>query len=365
MDYRLLRLILIDSYSPGRVVEFPLEGGAVLTGRNGRGKTTLLQLLPIFYTRAMEEAGPMAEVMERETRLTAIEAELGRIHSRVLRLLAHLEEYDAENRRQRARQASEARLEEQAHRQTAEGIRIRQETAGREAKDQEGRVAALDAQHADWLRRDLPGKAALLQREPELRNRLGQLHQRREALLGEQQRISLQYERLFNDLDRRHTLAETAAADARTALYQGFEPRLNALDTEARTDLAGLRETHSTELRALDARLQKTLERKGECSKLARAPQPDPVLVAIRDAKQAAANALGSEREIANQADRQCREALVKVKAADLERVSSNGLSYLILCVIFIACIERIRRQASGEVVWAPRRAQGPGHRQH
>jgi hypothetical protein len=49
MDYRLLRLILIDSYSSGRVVELPLEGGAVLTGRNGRGKTTLLQLVPIFY----------------------------------------------------------------------------------------------------------------------------------------------------------------------------------------------------------------------------------------------------------------------------------------------------------------------------
>jgi hypothetical protein len=46
-DYRLCRLILIDSYSPGRVVEFPVDGGAVLTGRNGRGKTTLLQLVPV------------------------------------------------------------------------------------------------------------------------------------------------------------------------------------------------------------------------------------------------------------------------------------------------------------------------------
>ena len=49
MDFFLQRLILIDSYSPSRIVEFPLEGGAVLTGRNGRGKTTLLQLVPIFY----------------------------------------------------------------------------------------------------------------------------------------------------------------------------------------------------------------------------------------------------------------------------------------------------------------------------
>jgi len=38
MDFQLQRLILIDSFSPGRVVIFPLEGGAVLTGRNGRGK---------------------------------------------------------------------------------------------------------------------------------------------------------------------------------------------------------------------------------------------------------------------------------------------------------------------------------------
>jgi len=31
------------------VLIFPLEGGAVLTGRNGRGKTSLLQLLPVFF----------------------------------------------------------------------------------------------------------------------------------------------------------------------------------------------------------------------------------------------------------------------------------------------------------------------------
>jgi hypothetical protein len=49
MDFQLQRLILIDSFSPGRVVIFPLEGGAVLTGRNGRGKTSLLQLLPVFF----------------------------------------------------------------------------------------------------------------------------------------------------------------------------------------------------------------------------------------------------------------------------------------------------------------------------
>lgn len=48
-DYALLRLILVDSLSPGRIVELPVHGGAVLTGRNGRGKTSVLQLLLLFY----------------------------------------------------------------------------------------------------------------------------------------------------------------------------------------------------------------------------------------------------------------------------------------------------------------------------
>jgi hypothetical protein len=509
MDYQLLRLILIDSYSPGRVVELPMDGGAVLTGRNGRGKTTLLQLIPIFYgenptrivgtetnrldfnryylprltsyiifeyvrrdvtcmvvlhaseqggerryrfvrspyredlfllpdginilqvtalrghfklkrviysealssvsdyraiiqgkagsgktgqrqralvadyacvgsgqqlthiekivsgmflrrtdfqdlqrmvvsciadsdaeialsterrkiaswpehylayTGAMAEAGPMTEVLEREARLVAVESELGRIHARVLRLLAHLEDTAAENRQERAHRANEAQAEEQDHRRTAEGIRNRRDTAGLEAKDQEDRATALDRQHADWLNRDLPAKAALLLREPELRERLDQLRRRREALLGEQEQISIRYERLLNDLDRRHTLAEKAAAEARTALFQTFEPRLNDLETESRAELAGLRVSHAAERQVIDARLQETRERKGEYSQLARAPQPDPALVEIRDAKRTAVETLDRERQTAERVVLECRGSLDKVKASHREQ---------------------------------------------
>ena len=47
--FALLHLVLIDSLSLGRVVELPLASSAVLTGRNGRRKTSLLQLLLLFY----------------------------------------------------------------------------------------------------------------------------------------------------------------------------------------------------------------------------------------------------------------------------------------------------------------------------
>src|SRR5471032_937266 len=47
--FALQRLILIDSYTEGRITELPLAGGTAITGRNGRGKTSLLRLIPAFY----------------------------------------------------------------------------------------------------------------------------------------------------------------------------------------------------------------------------------------------------------------------------------------------------------------------------
>lgn len=48
-EFRLLRLILLDSYSPGGEAIIDLSDGAILTGDNGAGKTSLLSLIPIFY----------------------------------------------------------------------------------------------------------------------------------------------------------------------------------------------------------------------------------------------------------------------------------------------------------------------------
>ncbi len=191
---------------------------------------------------------------------------------------------------------------------------------GARPRDQESRAADLERQHDDYLRRDLPAKADLLLREPELRDRLQQLHRRREALLGEQEKISLKYERLLNDLDRRHTLADAAANEVRTELYQGFEPRFAALDAEARADLEQLGGTHRAERQVLDGRLQETLERKGECSQRVRAPQPDPELIEIRDQKRSEAEALDAERQTAEDTVRQRQEVLAKAKAAHQEQ---------------------------------------------
>jgi hypothetical protein len=47
--YLLNRLILIDSYKAGELVEVRLDGHTNLNGVNGAGKTTLLRLVPVKW----------------------------------------------------------------------------------------------------------------------------------------------------------------------------------------------------------------------------------------------------------------------------------------------------------------------------
>jgi len=48
-DFHLERLLLIDSYREGDIVEVRLDGHANINGVNAAGKTTLLRTIPLFY----------------------------------------------------------------------------------------------------------------------------------------------------------------------------------------------------------------------------------------------------------------------------------------------------------------------------
>lgn len=48
MEFRLLRLILVDSYCRGKTLELKADGHITINGKNGAGKTTLLRLFPVF-----------------------------------------------------------------------------------------------------------------------------------------------------------------------------------------------------------------------------------------------------------------------------------------------------------------------------
>ena len=47
--FKLLRMILIDSYCRNKIVELDISSHITINGENGAGKTTLLRLLPMFF----------------------------------------------------------------------------------------------------------------------------------------------------------------------------------------------------------------------------------------------------------------------------------------------------------------------------
>jgi len=489
MDFQLQRLILIDSFSPGRVVIFPLEGGAVLTGRNGRGKTSLLQLLPVFfgespnrivgtetnrlnfagyylprltsyilfeyrrrdvtclmvmhasesgeeiryrfvrsaykpelflqpdgrniissrdiyahlkrlnlicsesissvaeyraiiqgkagtgrdrqrqrslaadfafvggghhlthmekivsgmflrktnfedlqrmvvsciadgpgqialsterqkietwpehfdaYREVMREAPRMDEVAAAEMRLLASEAELGRLHARFRRLHDYLEEAGRRNcgqREQVAREADEA--EAHARRQT-EILEGERDAARREVEDREGRVAALQVQERDYAKNELPAKARRVADEARLRDEREQRNQRKQALLGQRQDISLRYDGLLVEQQQRFNEEQARTQQERSHLEQAFSPRLRELEQAKDRDLATLRATHRQTREQVEQRLGSVLGEEGSWKEKVRSPQAAAEVLAAHQAK---ADALAQARQALDAAE--------------------------------------------------------------
>lgn len=68
MDFRITRLILIDSYCRNRIAELDLTDHITINGENAVGKTTLLRLLPIFFGESPSKIVRGDAVTERFSR---------------------------------------------------------------------------------------------------------------------------------------------------------------------------------------------------------------------------------------------------------------------------------------------------------
>ncbi|OGS71317.1 MAG: hypothetical protein A2063_07015 [Gallionellales bacterium GWA2_60_142] len=80
----LRKLIVIDSYAASRIREVRLDGHVHVSGRNGRGKTTLIRLIPLFYgeqpSRVVRSSGSVVRslrefMFSRSTSYVAFEYE--------------------------------------------------------------------------------------------------------------------------------------------------------------------------------------------------------------------------------------------------------------------------------------------------
>lgn len=57
----LIRMVLIDSVRPGSNLEMPLDGHVLVTGENASGKTSWIQLLPLFFGESPNRIVPKNE----------------------------------------------------------------------------------------------------------------------------------------------------------------------------------------------------------------------------------------------------------------------------------------------------------------
>ena len=82
----LRKLIVVDSFAASRIREVRLDGHVHVAGRNGRGKTTLIRLIPLFYgeqpMRIVKAAGNVVRTLQefmfsRSTSYVAFEYENG------------------------------------------------------------------------------------------------------------------------------------------------------------------------------------------------------------------------------------------------------------------------------------------------
>src|ERR1035437_2997649 len=69
MTSRLRKMFLINAKTSGkacsgRITELDPRGGAAITGSNGVGKTTTLQLLPLFFGHSPNQIAPVGENRE-------------------------------------------------------------------------------------------------------------------------------------------------------------------------------------------------------------------------------------------------------------------------------------------------------------
>jgi chromosome segregation ATPase len=268
------------------------------------------------YRAVMQESVRMATVDGLESKLIAAEGELGKVHARGLRLLAHIEGAIRSNRHARQQTVETVGKEEIEFKRQVNQLDQALGEARRDAEDKEARVRRLDAQQADYAQRNLAAKAGLLEKEPALAAERSQLETRKAAVLGKQEDIALQYARLLNDLARAYNEDVARAATRINNLILEFEPRFATLEQQ-KTQEVGMLRSHAMVGRALvDEKLKHAIQAKGAWEHQAKSPQADPEIVAAHRAKQEALEKLRQTREDAGRGTRSLEAALQNAKTA-------------------------------------------------
>ncbi|WP_308636158.1 ATP-binding protein [Massilia brevitalea] len=300
----------------GIVVECVADQGSTLSVSGDRRKIEDWPRHYRAYTEVMTMAPTMAAVALADSHLCAAEVSMGEVKAKCMSLLTHLDlRIHATSGELRSHQAALVQ-ETEGFTARAGELRGKQQAATNDAGFAEARARDLEQQHADFERQELKKKEALVARSQQLRDELGQLEERRRALLGEQSEISNSYDRMKQVEKDNFRTQKDAAQQRLRQLRDQYDLALDQLSKAQQEEEERAGAVHDARRPELDQEVQDASANQGRWQHAASHPAPDPAASQALQDKQDALDKLRGERDALDRQRRGLEAAYHKAQGA-------------------------------------------------
>lgn len=266
------------------------------------------------YQAVMAFEAPVQEVLQQESELQAVEAELSQSYARFSALQRQLQQQAQESAQQRTvLQAEMAQQQKQFEQQHTE-LLGQQQTCSSQADVAEQRLQRLQQQFDDYAQAQIEQKAERLTARQTLRQELAGLENRREILLGEQQNISARYQRLKQTETAQFNQFREQQLTQRQQITGQCEQQLQQQEQAFQQQQQASEQVYKEERVQYEQQIQQISEQLGACRQALKHPQPTSSALALVQQKQMSLQTIHQERQNSEEQLRQLQQHYQQVR---------------------------------------------------